>query len=158
MELCDIFDKHGTPTGRIVERGTELSPDEFYLVVQVWIQDEHNNYLIQQRGRHLESGPGIWATTAGYVLAGEQSIDGAIREVKEELGIQLSLRQLTRMDRHTLDNRVEDVWVANVIKDSIKPIPGDEVADCKWVSKPELAEMVDHGSFFRYSYITTMLK
>ena len=153
MELCDIVDKHGNPTGRIVERGTKLGPDEFYLVVQVWIRDEKNSYLIQQRGLHLQSGPGVWATTAGYVMAGEESMDAAIREVEEELGLQLSPSHLKRIDRHVLDNRVEDAWMAEVIRNTIGiPVPGEEIADCKWLSREELEEWVNRGQFFRYSY------
>ena len=153
MELCDVVDQFGNRTGRIVERGTKLEPDEFYLVVQVWIRDEKNNYLIQQRGLQLKSGPGVWATTAGYVIAGEESVDAAIREVEEELGLQLSSSHLKRIDRHVLDNRVEDVWMADVIRDKIgTPTPGEEIADYKWLSRDELEEWVKLGQFFRYSY------
>ena len=153
MELCDIVDKHGNPTGRIIERGTKLAPGEFYLVVQVWIRDERNNYLIQQRGLHLQSGPGVWATTAGYVIAGEESVDAAIREVEEELGLQLSPSHIKRIDRHALDNRVEDVWMVEVIRNAIgTPVPGEEIADYRWLSREELEEWVNRGEFFKYSY------
>ena len=139
MELCDVVDKLGNRTGRIVARKTNLSSDEFYLVVHVWIRNENNNYLIQQRALDLDSDPGVWAATVGYVMSGEESIEGAIREVKEELEIQLIPAQLKRIDRHALDNRVEDVWMAEVPRNSIGTlVPGNEVADCKWVSRAEI--------------------
>lgn len=153
MELCDVVDKLGNRTGRVVERGTKLSPEEFYPVIHVWIRDENNNYLIQQRALHRESNPGMWCTTVGYVMSGEESINGAIREVDEELGIRLLQSQLNRIDRHALDNRFEEVWVAEVSKDSIDtPELGDEVADYKWVSRDELELLVNRGEVFRYSY------
>jgi isopentenyldiphosphate isomerase len=153
MELCDVVDQFGKRTGRVVTRGTKLASDEFYLAVHVWIRDESNQYLVQQRAFHLTSGPGVWSTTVGYVLSGEESIDGAIREVKEELGIQLLSAYLQRIERHVLDNRVEDIWMAEVHRDSIGiPAPGDEVADYKWVSRDELEQLADCGEFFRYSY------
>ena len=152
MELCDVVDKFGNRTGHVVTRDTELASNEFYLVVHVWIRDE-NHYLIQQRALHLVSDPGVWATTVGYVLAGEESIGGAIREVKEELGIQLLSSHLKRIDRHVLDNRVEDVWMAEVSRESIsKLILGEEVADYKWVSREGLEQLVGQGEVFRYSY------
>jgi len=45
VEICDVVDEFGTRTGRVVTRGTELAPREFYLVVHVWIRDENSNYL-----------------------------------------------------------------------------------------------------------------
>jgi 8-oxo-dGTP pyrophosphatase MutT (NUDIX family) len=153
MELCDVVDKFGNRTGRIVERGTKLTPNEFYLVVHVWIRDDDNNYLIQQRALDLDSDPGIWAATVGYVMSGEESIDGAIREVEEELGISLSPIQLKQLDRHAFDSRIEDIWMAEVPRNSIEtPVPGEEVENYKWVSRAELDQLVNQGEVFRYSY------
>jgi len=153
LEVCDVVDKFGNRTGRIVIRKTKLSPEEFYLVVHVWIKDENNNYLIQQRTLDLDSDPGVWAATVGYVMSGEESIDGVIREAAEELGLQLLPNQLKQIDRHALDNRVEDVWMAEVSRNSIgRLVPGNEVADCKWVSRAELEHLVNQGEIFRYSY------
>jgi len=154
MELCDVVDKFGNRTERIVERGTRLNPGEYYLVVHVWIKDEVNNYLIQQRALHLESDPGVWCITVGYITSGEESIDSALREVKEELGIQLTQKHLNRIDRHVLENRVEDVWVAIISKGSTGvPVLSYEVADYKWVSRDELERLVKQGKFFKYSYL-----
>ncbi len=157
MELCDVVDKSGTRMGRVVPRGTKLETGEYYLVVHVWIKDENDNYLIQQRALHLASGPGVWAVTVGYVQAGEESIAGAIREVKEELGIQLSPIHLQKFDRHTMENRVEDVWLAEVLRNSVQvSILKTEVADWKWVSKSELEQMINQGDFFKYSYFSDL--
>ena len=153
MELCDVVDQSGNRTGRVVTRGTKLAFGEYYLVVHVWIRDENDHYLIQQRALHLASSPGIWATTVGYVLAGEESITGAIREVKEELGVQLLPPHFSLLDRHTLENRLEDIWLAEVQRNSIgTPAPGNEVADCRWIARTDLEEMVNQGDCFRYSY------
>ena len=152
-EICDVVDEFGKPTGKVVTRGTKLGTGDYYLVVHVWISDEDNHYLIQQRAFHLASSPGVWATTVGYVIANEESIDGAIREVKEELNVELLRTHLKRVDRHVLDNRVEDVWVAELPRESIAtPIPGEDVAKYRWVSRNELEHMVNQGMFFRYSY------
>jgi 8-oxo-dGTP diphosphatase len=158
MEICDIVDESGNRTGQVAPRGSELSPGEFFPVVHVWIRDELNNYLVQQRAFHLASSPGAWAVTVGYVLAGEDSISGAIREVEDELGIQLSSSQLKLIDRHTMQNRVEDVWLADIFRSSMStPIPGPEVADWKWVSKVELEQLASQNDFFRYSYFDNIL-
>ena len=158
METCDTVDELGNRTGRIVIRGTELVPGEYYPVVHVWIRDEFSNYLIQQRALHLAADPGVWAVTVGYVLEGEDSISGAIREVNEELGVQLLPAHLKRIDRHAMENRFEDIWLADISRSSIgTPVLGPEVADWKWASKFELEQMVRRNDFFRYSYFDNIL-
>lgn len=157
MELCDLLDEFGTRTGRAVQRGTKLAPGEFILVVHVWIRDEAGRYLIQQRALHLEADPGIWATTAGHVQSGEDSLAGAIREAHEELGLQLAPAQFRRLDRLKIKNRMEDLWLAEVSRASIgAPTLGSEVADCKWVSKAELEHLAHQGDFFAYSYLSDL--
>jgi 8-oxo-dGTP pyrophosphatase MutT (NUDIX family) len=159
VETCDVVDQFGNRTGRVVSRGTQLATGEYYLVVHIWIRDENRNHLIQRRALHLVSDPGIWATTVGYVLAGEESIAGAIREVGEELGIQLFPVQLRLVDRHTTNDRVEDVWLAELLRDQMdKPVLGSEVAEWKWVSRVDLERMVHQGDFFKYSYLSNILK
>jgi 8-oxo-dGTP diphosphatase len=157
MEICDVLDESGTRTGRTVVRGTELTQGEYYLVVHVWIRGESGEYLVQQRSPHLASDPGIWATTVGHVLAGEDSISGAIREAKEEMGVKLSPAHLRQFDRLKMETRMEDLWLAEVTKSSIGAlILGSEVIDWKWASKSELEKMVRRGDFFRYSYFSSL--
>jgi 8-oxo-dGTP pyrophosphatase MutT (NUDIX family) len=159
VEICDVVNQLGDRTGRVVPRGTELGRGEYYLVVHVWIRDETDNLLIQRRAAHLVSGPGVWATTVGYVRAGEESIAGAIREVHEELGIQLFPTQLRLLYRHTMDDRVEDIWLAEVLQDQIgKPSLGPEVAEWQWISRIELERMANRGDFFKYSYLGDIFK
>ena len=154
MEMCDIVDEFGTRTGRTVARGTRLAPDEYLLVVHVWIRDEAGRYLIQQRSLELDTEPGVWATTAGHVLADEDSLAAAIRETNEELGIQLSSPQLRRLDRLTREHAVQDVYLAAVSRDALgAPVAGPEVADWKWATKAELEQWASRGEFFPYSYL-----
>ena len=95
----------------------------------------------------------MWAVTAGQVRAGEDSLAAAIRETSEELGLDLSPGHLRRLERHALDNRVEDVWLATVSRESLgSPRPGPEVAGWKWASKAALMKLVERDEFFEYSY------
>jgi 8-oxo-dGTP pyrophosphatase MutT (NUDIX family) len=159
METCDVLDETGNRTGRTVTRGTKLAQGEYYSVVHVWIKNEAGEYLVQQRASYLDSDPGIWATTVGYVLAGEDSLSGAIREVSEELGIQLWPEHLRRLARHKMDNRIEDLWLAEVTLTAIGvPTLGSEVSDWKWASKAELEKMISRGDFFAYSYFGNIVK
>ena len=152
MELCDVVDASGHRTGRVVVRGTELREAEYYLVVHVWIRNENGEYLVQQRSLNGAVYPGVWAATAGQVRAGEESIDGAIRETLEEVGIELSPAALKCLDRLQTENRVEDIWLAHVSTNLIgTPKPGPEVADWKWATKGALRHLINRGDFYPYS-------
>jgi len=157
MELCDLVDEQGTPTGRTVPRGTPLAPGEYYWVVHVWIRDETSQYLVQQRAHDRPVDPGVWAVTAGFVQAGEDSLSAALRETREELGLVLQPAQLRRLRQQALQNRFEDIWLATVTRAALgPPQPGAEVADWKWASKAALSELVSRGEFFRYSYFDSL--
>lgn len=152
-ELCDVYDEHGQQTGRIVARGTPLDAGLYYLVVQVWIRNEQGQYLIQQRAPQVASGAGMWATTAGYVLTGESSIDAACREVSEELQLTLPVDALKRFDRLKMTPLMQDIWIASVTSATLgTPRAGEEVSDWMWASKPEISAMIERGIFFAYTY------
>lgn len=154
LELWDVLDEDGVPTGRTVRRGDTLKPGEFHLVVHVWIRNEHNDYLIQRRAEHLDWKPGIWATTGGSVVAGEDSLTGAIRETQEELGLDLQPTRLERIHRFSVADGIIDVWFAQVKTDLLgTPSPGPEVAQVMWASKAQIHQLANEGRFHRYSYL-----
>ena len=76
-ELWDLYDSAGEPLDRTIRRGEPMAEGEFHLVVQIWVRNPRGEYLIQKRADHLEILPGLWAATAGSVLAGEDSRTGA---------------------------------------------------------------------------------
>lgn len=123
------------------------------LVVHVWIRDEAGDYLVQQRAHDRPVDPGVWAVTAGYVQAGEDSRSAALRETREELGLSLLPAQLQRLTQHALNDRFEDIWLATVTRAALgQPQPGPEVADWQWASKAMLGKLIEQGDFFGYSY------
>ena len=153
MEMCAVLDGSRTPTGRSVVRGTKLLSGEYHLVVHVWIRNETGEYLVQQRASYLASNPDIWATTVGFVQIDEDSRDAAIRETREELGVDLSSSPLRLFDRLKTGDRIEDLWLADVLRHTLgAPTLGSEVSDWKWVTKPELRQLISRGDFFGYSY------
>lgn len=92
MELWDVLDENGIKTGRLVERGKSLERGDYHLVVFVWIVNSEGNFLISKRSQH-KSGAGKWETVGGAVIAGETSLQSALREVKEELALTLKAEE-----------------------------------------------------------------
>ena len=89
-ELWDLYDESGNLTGKIHERGKLVPEGYYHLVVHVWIKNNDNMFLISRRDKSREAYPLRLECPGGSVLKGETSFDGAIRETKEEVGIDLT--------------------------------------------------------------------
>lgn len=106
-ELWDIYDSDRNPTGRVEPRG-RLVIGDYHLVVHIWLMNEKGEILVTQRGSNKPWGL-FWETTGGSVLAGETSLQAAVREVREEVGLELDpahgiLIDSVRRDRDFLDS------------------------------------------------------
>lgn len=151
MEIWDILDENGNRTNRTIIRGQELQPGDYHLVVHIWVVNDKNEFLIQKRAEHLKLMPGMWAVTGGSAVQGEDSLTAAVREVKEELGIDVDLTNFTRIARVKRKDSIADVWLArqNVALEDIK-LQAEEVSDARWASKEAIEAMLQEGSFHNY--------
>ena len=150
-ELWNVYDYDRNDTGRLVSRGARLQPDEYHLVVNVWLKNAQGEYLISRRAPE-KAHPLCWETTGGSVLAGEISVQGAVREVAEELGIRLNPEDgaLLCSGHRQYDGcpDILDVWVFNcdVPVESIVLQEGETV-DARYASVEEIRRMVQSGEF-----------
>lgn len=150
-ELWDLYDKEGTPLGRTVYRGDILNEGEYHLVVQVWVRRRDGRYLIQKRSEDLELLPGVWATTAGSVLAGENCVSSAARELNEELGIDVDPLELDQVFRRVRDDSIGSAWfVERDVEPSHIRLQEEEVSEVKWTTPEEIRGMVADGTFYDY--------
>jgi isopentenyldiphosphate isomerase len=152
MELWDILDENGNSTGRLVERGKPMRQDEFHLVVHVWIVNSKKQLLISKRAHSKIPFGGMWETTGGSAITGETSLEAALRETKEELGIDLTpgdCKFFTRVKRQYNDfPDFVDAWLCKFNKDltTLKPDPA-EVSETRWAERNEIREMIAQGIF-----------
>lgn len=154
MEKWDLYTKYRENTGKEHIRG-EAIPDGFYhLVVHVWIRNSKGEYLISQRSANRPSFPLMWECAGGSVIKGESSIEGAIREVKEEVGLDLKGedgRLLFSKIRGTdykyeckVFNDIMDVWLFDYDGElRLEEATTDEVADCKWMTVSEIRKLYE---------------
>ena len=85
-EYWDLYDCERKPLGKLHRRGDEIPAGEYHLVAEVWTRDNAGNFLVSRR--HPDKPFGLyWECTGGSVVAGEDSLTGAQRELEEELGI-----------------------------------------------------------------------
>ena len=91
MEIFDIIDKSGKPTGQTVERSLAHAEGIRHRTAHIWIIRQKNGrteILLQKRSRNKDSFPGKFDTSsAGHIQAGDEPMESALRELEEELGI-----------------------------------------------------------------------
>ena len=92
LEIWDLYDKNRKIIGEQI-RGEKLPQNTFHLVVHVWIKNKDGKYLISQRSAKRKTHPLMWECPGGAVLKGESSLEAAVRETKEEVGIDLKNRK-----------------------------------------------------------------
>jgi 8-oxo-dGTP pyrophosphatase MutT (NUDIX family) len=87
-EKWDVLDEHRQPTGRQHPRGVPLPEGDYHLVVLVLLQNDKGELLITRRAP-TKGYPNMWEVTGGSALAGDDSLHAALREMREETGIEL---------------------------------------------------------------------
>ena len=112
----------------------------FNTAVSVVVMDEQEEHvvLIQQYGR------GLNVLVTGYVNHGEDVEKTVLREVKEELGIDVTIRRFNRSHYYAPSNTLMLNFTA-VTKET-KLHPNEEVDACGWFTVEESIRAIAHGS------------
>ena len=98
MEFIDVLDENGKKTGIVRNRQLIYKTGSWHKSVHVWLLNSSNELLIQKRAKNKETFPDLWAISiAGHVMSGEESIEAAIREIKEEVGLDINPQSLELM-------------------------------------------------------------
>ncbi len=152
MEKWDLYTRDRVKTGQTHIRGEKLPEGLFHLVVHIWLKNPKGQYLISQRSADRPTFPLMWETTGGSVLRGEDSITGAVREVREELGISLAPEQgelLFSTVRDWVDGRrfgdILDVWEFPFEGEADLGKAEGEVCDTRWAGLSEIERMLETG-------------
>ena len=93
MEMFDVIDEEGRPTGVIKERGVVHREGALHATSHIWIArpNEKSGYdiLLQKRSANKDSHPGCYdISSAGHIAAGDEPLGSALRDLEEDLGIQ----------------------------------------------------------------------
>lgn len=141
IEYWDVYDINRNKTGQVHQRGLELKEGKYHLVVAVWIKNKNNEILLTKRNAEKLWG-NYWECTGGAVIAGEDSLTGAKRELLEEIGIEVTSEQLK-----LLGTTIHKTWFTDtylLTKDislSDLKLQAEEVTDAKWVNINEFDTM-----------------
>lgn len=149
-EIWDIYNIDRQLTGRTGIRGEALEQGEYHLVVFAFIINKNNEILISKRSLN-KTFPGCWEITGGSAVTGDTSEVAILREIKEELGVDVSLENGHLIKTHIGESYAsyfadtyiffEDIQIEDVV------CQVEEVSEAKYVSIEEFFNMLEKDMF-----------
>ncbi len=104
-EYIDILNEKGELTGEVRTKKEVHRLGLWHKSSHIWVLNSRGELLIQHRAKEKENYGGAWdISAAGHVSAGESGIETAIREFREELGIELKKEELQLIGKLTQEN------------------------------------------------------
>lgn len=149
LELCD---QAGNMTGESASYDHIHRQGLWHKSAHVWLINTQGEFLVQRRGQFTQTTPGMLeCTAAGHVDRGHTSIETALRELQEEVGIQVTADELTlvgaivdqfEMNAGTLkNNEYDDIYLVrkDIDIETLKK-QNDEISDLAWFPAREYLE------------------
>ncbi len=153
-EEVDIYDRSRSKTGKTKFRYKDtLERGECIIGVQAIIINSKNQILISQRSKLKNKEPLKWECNGGALLSNENPVDGIIREIEEELGVNLEKESAILIKTVFNGHRFKDIFL--FFKDvDIKDIKfsDEEVINVKWVTINEFIKMFNNEEIVRSVY------
>ena len=154
MEYFDVLDENGYKTGKTKLRQDVHRDGDWHRGISVYIVNSKGDVLLQKRSQNVDKYPNMWnVSSGGHVDAGEDSITTAIREVKEELGVDITEEQLellyTTKSSYIpkpgfIENEIIDVYLVKAdIKVEDVILQKEEVSDVKYIAIKEFRDMIE---------------
>ncbi|MCC6945380.1 MAG: NUDIX hydrolase [Thermomicrobiales bacterium] len=107
------------------------------LAVAVVIE-RHNSVLLGKRGPGVRA-PGLWGLPAGFVERGEVVEAAAVREVREETGLDVAVGAIQDVVSYEGESVVLLVFAATEVAG--EPAPGDDLVEIGWFSLDALPQL-----------------
>ena len=107
QKLVIGFLKKGESLNKAAQRQDKIE-GEYRQSAHIWIINDEGKFLMQKRSKDKKKFAGKWSQTGGAVDEGKTSLQGALRECKEELGIDIKKEEIekTIKDGETTPNVV----------------------------------------------------
>lgn len=154
-EYFDVLNKYGEFTGEIATREECHEKGLWHRAIYGFIFNKNGDVLLQKRSKNKKLWPDLWDITAGgHVLAGEFGSQALIREIKEELGIEVAENEIKYLVGSTsinikdniINNHYNECYiVTKEIDISNIELQEDEVSDIKWFTKQEILDRINNN-------------
>ena len=149
-EMLDIYTRDGIYLGtkeKSICHGK--NPGFYHKPVWVWIINSQKQILVQKKAACKKNQPNKWdMSSAGHVKAGETTVEGAIRETYEELGIKTKEENYKFLFEYIYEpgHEIAQVLLASIDTNEFK-LKEDEVSEVKWLNYEEFEELLFSNEF-----------
>lgn len=148
-EIWDLYDADkNIIEGKFYERGskTPIPKGMYHLAVWLFMITKDNKIFLTQRAA-TKSRAFLWEASGGCISSGETSIEGCIRELKEETSINLTSDEIKYFSGLRKASEILEYYYAVVEDIDIDSLilQESEVAKAKLVSMDELKSMDERG-------------
>lgn len=164
-EIFDIYTREGVYLGK-KEKSIchSKNPGFYHKPVWIWIVNSKNEILVQKRSHIKKNHPNKWdMPSAGHVIAGETSIQGAIRETYEELEIKTTESDYKFICEYIADkiSEIAQVYLLKLDIDiSDLVLQKQEVSEVQWLTYKQFKKLFYSKEFvpFDNEYRELVLK
>ena len=147
MEYLDLYDEFRKPIGEKILRSKNMKKEKgiYINIVIVFIENSEGKFLIQKTSKEKES---IFATTGGLVKSGSSPDQTIVEEIKEELGIDVSIDELDLIYTDKREYAFQDTYyLKKDIDINDLTLQESEVEYVKWLSVDEIRKLIKEDKF-----------
>ena len=139
MELIEVIDKNGNFTGEVVDINELHNKNLLHYEVIAFIGNNKGQLLLQKRSAKKKFNANKWSVLAGHVQAFESFDHAIIREIQEELGVEVSSTNLKSIGKKEFTIYY---YVEINLKENKFTLQQEELSKVKWFSLSEIKEMI----------------
>ena len=147
-ELWELVDINKKKTGKILVRESDMLIPEgmYHMVVEIWTKDSNGKILLTQRHPNKHFGL-LWEASGGAMVAGEESIEAAQRELKEETGYEAKkIKQICEFySSPGFTNEKVYLFKAEELSFTSTKLDEDECIETITITKEEAKKMLEAG-------------
>lgn len=146
-EIWDAYDKDGNLLGFDLVRGEKFPNGVYHMVAEIYTITNDNEVLLTKRNPNKPWGL-KWEITGGSLLKGETPLQGAVRELKEETGIEALEENLKMIYSYTLWPTIYKCYLHFIDKESTKVILSpDETIDYKYMMYDDFVNYINTDDY-----------
>lgn len=148
MELQDVYNDKKQKQD-IIKTRDNFNNDEFSMSTFIWIVNDSDMLLMQKRTDKDDNKPGTWnAGVGGSVETGEDSLEAAVRELKEELNIEIIKDKLIYVGTERRKRKFFEYYFLDLDIEKIE-FNKEEVQDIKWITFDEYKNTISNAVNFQ---------
>ncbi len=158
MNKLALIDEQDQLIGGLDKYQTHQHPAQLHRAISIWLVNEQDQVLLQQRSNKKIVGGGWWANAVcGNVRIDESYSACAKRRLREELGIEVledslftlySFRYQAYGNEKYGENELDQVFLLKLNSNNLKlKLNPNEVSRVVWIDKAKLLEAVKQKQF-----------